>query len=106
MPSESELVNALVPSRDELDGVLAEGEVVVEAPRDRRQGEVFRGQEELYAAVGIDEVIEESEVDIHGEASEEVEEVAVAAECIRERIRGVSSKCSPEGNGLLHNRWW
>lgn len=43
-PSESELVDALVPSRDELDGVLAEGEVVGEASRDRRQGEVLRGQ--------------------------------------------------------------
>ncbi len=61
-------MNALVPSRDELDGALAEGEVVGEAPRDRRQGEVLRGQEKLHAAVGIHEVIEEPEVDARTES--------------------------------------
>jgi hypothetical protein len=80
----------LVPGRDELDGVLAEGEVVGEAPGDRRKGEVLRGQEELHAAVGINEVIEEPEVDVPGEASKEVEEVVVAAECTSERVRGVA----------------
>jgi hypothetical protein len=63
-------VNALVPSCDELDRSLAEGKVVGEAPRDRRQGEILRGQKELHAAVGIHEVIEEPEVDVPGETAE------------------------------------
>jgi hypothetical protein len=83
-------VESFVPSRDELDGALAEGEVVGEAPRDRRQGEVLRGQEERHAAVGIHEVIEEPELDVSGEAAEEVGEVAVAAECDSERVCGVA----------------
>lgn len=82
-------MNALVPSRDELDGALAEGKVVSEAPRHRRQGETLRGQKVLHA-VGIHEVIEEPEVDVPGEAAVEIDEVAVAAECISERVRGLA----------------
>ena len=79
-------MNALVPSRDELDGALAEGEVVGDAPRYRRQGEVFRRQEELHAPVSIHEVLEEPEVDVPGEVVEEVKEVALAVECASERV--------------------
>lgn len=57
-------------------------------PRDGRQGEMLRGQEELHAAVGSHQVIEQPEVDVPGEAAEEIEEVAVAAEHISERVRG------------------
>jgi hypothetical protein len=60
-PSEAEPSNPLVSSGDELDSALAKGEVVGESPRDRRQGEAFRGQEQLHAAFRIYEVIEEPE---------------------------------------------
>jgi hypothetical protein len=60
-PSEAEPSNPLVSSGDELDSALAKGEVVGETPRDRRQGEAFRGQEQLHAAFRIYEVIEEPE---------------------------------------------
>src|SRR5262245_14766904 len=89
-PSEREIVNSLVASGDELDGALAVGEVVGEAAGDRRQCEVLRGQEEPHAAVGFHEVVEEPEVDVAGEAPEEVEEVAIAAEWVSKRVGGVA----------------
>lgn len=88
--SESELVNPLVPSHDELDRALTECEVVGPAPRDRWQGEVLRRQEEFDAAVGIHKVIQEPEIDVADECAKEVEEVAVATECISEWVRGVT----------------
>jgi hypothetical protein len=48
--SKFKLVNALVSSYHELDGALTKNEIVSEALRDRRQGEVLRGQKEFHVA--------------------------------------------------------